>query len=262
MKRRRRQQEVHNKERWLVSYADFITLLFAFFVVMYSISSVNEGKYKVLSETLVGAFNAVQRTVKPVQVGDNPPREALTDSTDNLLNPVETITRGTDGRVSDRSKGLREMAEQFTAQFAGLISEGLVSVQENEHWIEVSLTNSVLFSSGDVEPLDEAFPIIERMAGILVQHDNAILVEGFTDNVPIQTTRFPTNWELSAARSAAIVRMLTFEGVDPSRLAAIGYGEFQPVVPNNTVEGRRKNRRVVLLISKQDKVRVALRKHS
>ncbi|MCP5160372.1 MAG: flagellar motor protein MotD [Hahellaceae bacterium] len=260
MRRKRAHHEAHNKERWLVSYADFITLLFAFFVVMYSISSVNEGKYKVLSETLEGAFNSVQRTVKPIQMGENRPREKAGEQTENLIRPIETITRGSDGRIADRNKGLREMADQFTSQFAGLISEGLVTVNENENWIEVSLTNSVLFKSGDVEPFDEAFPIIERMAHILKQHDNAVLVEGFTDNIPIRTSRFPSNWELSSARSAAMVRMLAFEGVDPGRLAAIGYGEFQPVSTNDTLEGRRKNRRVVLLVSKESQVRVALRK--
>lgn len=260
MRRRLQHHEMHNKERWLVSYADFITLLFAFFVVMYSISSVNEGKYKVLSETLVGAFNASQRTVKPVQVGDETPRTTPQEPSENFIAPVQTIPKGSEGREVDRSKGMRDIADQFTAQFSGLITDGLVSVNENEDWIEVSLTNSVLFRSGEVEPFDAAFPIIERIAKILNKHDNAVLIEGFTDNVPIQTNQFPTNWELSVSRSAAIVRLLVFEGVAPDRMAAIGYGEHQPIASNDTAEGREKNRRVVLIIAKEKDVRVSLRR--
>lgn len=258
MRRQRDEDEPHNKERWLVSYADFITLLFAFFVVMYSISSVNEGKYKVLSKTLEGAFNTEQRTVKPIQVGDFSARD--NDSAEaQKLQPIDTVPRGSDGQVKDRTKGLRDIADKFSAEFSGLITDGLVSVNENDDWVEVSLSNKILFKSGDVEPYDEAFPILEQIAAILKSQDNALLVEGFTDNVPIRTQAHPSNWELSSARSAAVVRLLAFEGVDPEKMAAVGYGQFQPIARNDTPEGRSRNRRIVLIISKDPNVRVVLR---
>ncbi len=259
MRRHREEEESHSKERWLVSYADFITLLFAFFVVMYSISSVNEGKYKVLSETLEGAFNATQRTTKPIQIGTKIPRTEDVDGGENKILPVESIPRGSEGRVKDRTKGMREIADKFAAEFSGMISDGLVSVNENKDWVEVSLSDKILFKSGDVEPHHEAFPVLEKIAVMLKNYDNALLVEGFTDNIPVRTGAFQTNWELSAARSAAVVRMLAFEGVKPSRMAAIGYGEFQPIARNDTSEGRSRNRRVVLVISKDPSVRVTLR---
>ena len=101
--------------------------------------------------------------------------------------------------------------------------------------------------------------MVEKIATVLNNRDNAVKVEGFTDNQPISTSRFPSNWELSAARAAAMVRMLVMEGIEPERLAAVGYGQYQPVARNDTEEGRRRNRRVVLLISRDASIRGAMR---
>ncbi|MCP5206460.1 MAG: flagellar motor protein MotD [Hahellaceae bacterium] len=258
--RRKREAEHDNKERWLVSYADFITLLFAFFVVMYSVSSVNEGKYKVLSETLDGAFNASQRSITPIEVGEHIAyNKETTTETEAPLTPVVIAPRGGEGNITTDVNSFKEIADQFTTALSALISDGLVSINDNDDWIEVSLRDDILFTSGNAEPVFEAFPVLEKISAILKNNSHAVLVEGFTDNIPIKTTRYPTNWELSSARAAAIVRMLTSEGIAPSRLAAIGYGEHQPVVKNDTPENRRKNRRVVLLISKESRVRATIR---
>lgn len=261
MRRRQESAEEENRERWLVSYADFITLLFAFFVVMYSISSVNEGKYKVLSDSLEGVFNSRQKTIKPIQVGEN---EALTDqneSGDALIKPVFDIP---DPKEKERKNELKEdlqlenVAGEFKESFEDLIFEDKVKVERKADWIEISLDDSMVFVSGGVEPIDAAFPIIERIADIMKKHSNAMLVEGHTDNVPINSGLFPSNWELSAARAAAVVRYLALEGVSPDRLGAMGYGEFNPIAGNESAEGRRKNRRVVLLISKKQNLRQSL----
>jgi chemotaxis protein MotB len=259
--RRRRIQDddLHNKERWLISYADFITLLFAFFVVMYSVSSVNEGKYKVLSETLTGVFNAPQRSLQPIEVGQNPPAAGIGSGEDVIQPTVTEAPRNPDMDEAGRTEALRAMADRLALEFDELINQGVVSVESNEAWLELSLRNSLLFGSGDAEPHYDAFEVIETIASILENRDNAIRVEGFTDNRPIQTNAFPSNWELSAARAAAVVRMLAMEGIDPARMAAVGYGEHQPVARNDTEEGRRRNRRVVLLISRDASIRGALR---
>tara|TARA_R110001592_G_scaffold138511_5_gene357781 strand:- start:89493 stop:90284 length:792 start_codon:yes stop_codon:yes gene_type:complete len=260
--RKQPEEEVDNKERWLVSYADFITLLFAFFVVMYSISSVNEGKYKVLSDSLEGIFNAPKKAILPIQVGDLPSR-AESDSAP-AINIMPIITTP---EPLDKDKKIREVQEQeeltkiageFEDGFEDLIFEQKVSVQKKDDWIEISLDDTVVFSSGGVEPIDEALPIIEKIARIMQNHDNAMLVEGHTDNIPIRSAVFPSNWELSAARAASVVRYLALEGISPSRMGAMGYGEFQPVVRNDTPQGRRKNRRVVLLVSKSNDIRQSL----
>ncbi|MBU0902429.1 MAG: flagellar motor protein MotD [Gammaproteobacteria bacterium] len=244
MARRRHQEEHENHERWLVSYADFITLLFAFFVVMYSISSINEGKYKILSDSLTGVFNQPDRAIKPIPVGDERPRTTEPDR--SLVDEESTLSA---------ADSLESIAQSISDAFGGLIQSGQLKVSGNELWIEIELSSSLLFTSGDAVPNNAAFDIIEKVAKILAPYENPVHVEGFTDNLPIQTAQFPTNWELSTARAASIVRMLAMDGVNPSRMAAVGYGEFQPVADNTTAEGRGRNRRVVLVISRNLDVR-------
>lgn len=245
MARRPHREEHENHERWLVSYADFITLLFAFFVVMYSISSVNEGKYKILSETLTGVFNQPDRSIKPIPVGDDRPR--------TTQQPNDSMQQGGEDNVD--GDPLTQIADAVRSQFGELIKSDQLSVRGNELWIEITLNSSLLFPSGDALPNDAAFTIIDKVAGILAPYRNPVHVEGFTDNVPIHNAQYPTNWELSAARAASIVRLLAQDGVAPSRLAAVGYGEFQPLADNATAEGRARNRRVVLVISRNLEVR-------
>lgn len=244
MARRRNHEEHENHERWLVSYADFITLLFAFFVVMYSISSLNEGKYKILSETLTGVFSQPERAIKPIPVGEERPR---TSEPDRSLVDEEINQAAADS--------LQSIANSVREAFGELIQNEQLKVRGNELWIEIELSSSLLFPSGDAVPNDAAFELIEKVAKILAPYENPVHVEGFTDNLPIQTAQFPTNWELSTARAASIVRMLAMDGVNPGRLASVGYGEFQPVADNATAEGRARNRRVVLVVSRNLDVR-------
>ncbi|MEN2507783.1 flagellar motor protein MotD [Stutzerimonas stutzeri] len=245
MARRRLHEEPENHERWLVSYADFITLLFAFFVVMYSISSLNEGKYKILSDSLVGVFNQPDRAVKPIPIGEEQPRTSHED-----LSASDTAQAG-DAPIDPLDSIVRSMR----AAFADLIGSHQLTVRGNEQWVEIELNSSLLFPSGDALPNDMAFGILDKVANILAPFDNPIHVEGFTDNLPISTDKYPTNWELSAARAGSVVRMLAAGGVQASRLAAVGYGEFQPIADNSTAEGRARNRRVILVISRNLDVR-------
>ena len=241
MARRRRPEEHENHERWLVSYADFITLLFAFFVVMYSISSINEGKYKVLTESLEGIFSQPARSVMAIPVGEQSPRG---DS------------REAGSGAPDKPRdALAEIAASMREAFGGLIDGEQISLRGTETWLEIELNSSLLFPSGNAIPNDAAFALVEQVAKILAPYQNPIQVQGYTDNLPISTEVYPTNWELSAARAASVVRMLAAHGVDPQRMAAVGYGEFQPVAENAVAEGRARNRRVVLAISRELEVR-------
>ena len=254
MSRRRRSEDEHvNHERWLVSYADFITLLFAFFVVMYSISSINEGKYKVISQALVGVFNDPERSMKPIPIGDE--RPLSTTPAEPLIKDSERTDAGIGQTSTDP---LKTIADDISRAFGDLIASNQLTVRGNELWVEIELNSSLLFGSGDAMPSDMAFTIIDKVAAILKPFDNPIHVEGFTDNQPIRTSQYPTNWELSSARSASIVRMLAMQGVSPARMASVGYGEFQPVANNATQEGRAKNRRVVLVVSRNLEVRRSL----
>lgn len=257
---RRKRAEVHiNQERWLVSYADFITLLFAFFVVMYSISQVNQSKYRVLSETFVQAFNT------PGQAASDRTNQNLIDPVNSALNPIQVgqpslspatsvIDPGRD-HIGPNDSATRdefaEISDLFAERFGDLISDQLVSVASNELWLQIELKDSILFASGSADPSLQAQAIFDEIALILKGYPNPVQVEGYTDNVPIKSALYPSNWELSTARASAIVKWLAIKGVEPTRLSAVGFGEFQPIADNATVEGRAQNRRVVLMIARK-----------
>jgi len=253
MRRRRHTEEPENHERWLVSYADFITLLFAFFVVMYSISSINEGKYKVVSQALLGVFNDPERAMRAIPIGEEQPLSI------KLAEPLIKDSEQTDAGLGQTSADpLQTISDDVRSAFGDLISSNQMTVRGNELWVEVELNSALLFGSGDAMPSDAAFAIIEKVANILKPFANPVHVEGFTDNLPIRTAQYPTNWELSASRAASIVRLLAMNGVNPGRMASVGYGEYQPVASNDTAEGRARNRRVVLVISRNLEVRRSL----
>ncbi|TQV84195.1 flagellar motor protein MotD [Exilibacterium tricleocarpae] len=254
---RRRAADINiNHERWLVSYSDFITLLFAFFVVMYSVSQVNQDKYRVLSDTLMHAFNnEPPQSLKPIQVGQ--PRLAVEPAAIALAEGKQTGEFSGDGAF-EKMADLPQLSDQFSDQFAELIDAELVRVNSNEFWLQVELKSSILFPSGSAEPGARALVIFEEMAAMLEGFDNPVQVEGFTDSIPISNQRYASNWELSAARAAAVVKLLAGGGVAPQRLSAVGYGQFQPIADNATAQGRAENRRVVLMIARQRQQRPAI----
>lgn len=268
MIRRKAEAEHENHERWVISYADFITLLFAFFVVMYSISSVNEGKYKVLSDSLVTVFNAQSRTIDPMTVGEQQVRSSNDQliqlpvpgeypAKDDYKYTVEGVFDEVDARSLRQGKlrdnevdRLSKLSEQMAITLEQQIRSGAVEVKSNGEWIEVNIQASVLFPSGSASLQTPARDILARVASVLKDSSNPIHVEGYTDDLPIETPQFPSNWELSAARAASVVRLFQELNLAPSRLAAVGYAEFHPVADNKTEEGRARNRRISLVISK------------
>jgi chemotaxis protein MotB len=248
MRKSRRSEEEHeNLERWLVSYADFITLLFAFFVVMYSISSVNEGKYRILSESLAEVFmepgKKTVRTGQPIQIGEG-------EGGDNLVGSPRSGARHSDPDADPQAEQARleSVADRLEAALSPYIQDDLVLIKRHDLWIEVEMKSGLFFPSGKSALAEESLPVLYRLSAIFSEIPNPINVEGHTDNLPISTAEFPSNWALSSARAAAVVGQLTGSGVDPRRLAAIGYGEFHPVADNAGEDGRNRNRRVVLVV--------------
>jgi chemotaxis protein MotB len=253
--RRRVDTEISlNHERWLVSYADFVTLLFALFVVLYSISQVNESKYKDLSEAMNKVFNESSLSIKPIQVGEvaraiNDDTTAVTELSNSTIEtyPLNTHDPSTLAAAAE----LPQLADQFSDAFSSLIDEEIIQINNNEFWLEVSLSNSILFTLGSVNVNESAQKYLSEIADILRPFNNPVQVEGYTDNLTVNSTQFPSNWELSSARAAAIVKILVDGGVIPARLSAVGYGEYRPTSGNDTPEGREKNRRVVLMIARE-----------
>lgn len=270
---RRRREDIHiNHERWLVSYADFITLLFAFFVVMYSISQVNDSKYRVLSDTFIEAFNQPTDSqtnaepseqlnpsndvITPIDMGKTAqatPEQQETPSVisdvGEVANAISSVPTAVD--PSTKSDELSQISDLVTEKFSQLIDDQMVQVSSNELWLQIELKDSILFSSGSAETSEQAQKIFDEIAAILKGYSNPVQVEGFTDNIPINSAKYPTNWELSSARASAIVKYLTTKGVAPERLSAVGYGEYQPVASNETDVGRAQNRRVAIMVAKR-----------
>jgi chemotaxis protein MotB len=261
MARRHKHEDHVNHEAWAIPYGDLITLLLAFFVVMYAMSSVNEGKYRVLSDSLVAAFNGAPKTLEPVQVGekqlgpgadpaislvrhpmiDSPPPRAI-----QLLGMTQQASMPTDpAQQRDELAGVANEVEQ---SMSDLIDRELVTVRRHGKWVEVEIRTDILFPSGVATLSPAAVQVLQQLAETLKPFPNAIRVEGHTDNRPISTTAFPSNWELSAARAASVVHLFTRAGMDPARLAVIGLGENRPSQSNVTPEGRNANRRVLLVI--------------
>ncbi len=243
MARRKRAEPHENHERWLVSYADFITLLFAFFVVMYSISSVNEGKYRVLSDTLVAAFKTPPKSPKPINVGETAqPSGAVGRAPDPAH--IQLPPRPAEPPEAQMAR----IATRVTRALAPLIAQDRVKVTRNKLWVKIEMDNSLLFDVGSADLQSPAIPALEKLARELAPLPNYIEIEGHTDNVPIRNEIYPSNWELSAARAASVVHLFMDVGVAPERLAAIGFGEFRPLADNDTAAGRRRNRRVAIVI--------------
>ena len=369
--RRRRKVvlDTNNHDRWVVSYADFITLLFAFFVVMYSMSSVNEGKYRSLTESLGTAFSNKAKP-KPVPPPPAAPKPAPTHETgqptpQDILNipfefmqpgnqatlgtkkslematvlnnnasapePIELFLKGSqvspdvldvpfeaattnkqataeisgnpalpktetkpdsdsiepsldigkssfadlltipfealkpDKQTTAEIEKTRELSEgllkemqqlkqasnQLETALQPFIDDNLVAVKRNDYWVELEMNSELLFLSGEAALSSKAQPALQKIAQVINTLPNAVHVEGHTDNVPIDNQIFPSNWELSSARATSMVREFIKQGTDPTRLSAIGYGEFHPIGDNTTEEGRFKNRRVTLVLMSQ-----------
>lgn len=242
---RKKHEEAHeNHERWLVSYADFITLLFAFFVVMYAVSQVNEGKYRVLSDTLSSAFRHIPGSASGAQVAINP--NAPTPMTIPLRRPSPSLK--TDERQRVKKEKMRAMAKEISEALAPLVREGQVRITEGALAVTVDINASVLFAPGDARLDFGAVQALTAVARILAPTDFPVTVEGHTDNTPISTPIFPSNWELSGMRASTVVRLFVDQGVDPRRLTATGYADQRPVDDNATIEGRSRNRRVAITI--------------
>lgn len=251
MLRRSKEIEEDNTERWLVSYADFITLLFAFFVVMYSISQVNEGKYRILSESLISAFDTPAKSKQPIQQGQiNQSPTIASNSTKQVFDDGGGNEKIADDQEYLSTADFNQIEQQLTRQLQDLIDNNLATITRTKDWLEIDLRSALLFQSGSDQLTANARVVIEELADTLRNNRQIIVVRGHTDNIPIETRQFSSNWSLSAARAVAVVRLLQNNSISPQRLLAQGHGEHKPVASNNTAEGRAQNRRVTVAISR------------
>lgn len=246
-------------DRWLVSYADYVTLMFALFVVLYSIAINKEEQYKTISDTLSQVFE------KPVEdktgvkadavLTDNQPRSDYKEYGASLETPTgpEIMADAKDNPINTKPQfgnPLVSLQEQVTQSLANLIEKGVAKVESDDEWMLIELNSGLLFPSGSGAPTKGADLILAEIVSVINQTKNLVRVRGYTDNETIHNEIFDSNWELSMARSMAILRRLQALGVSPERLAAEGYGQYSPTADNKTTQGRSANRKVVIAVSK------------
>jgi len=238
MRRRRRISYDHdNHDRWLISYADFITLLFAFFVVMYAISAVNESKYRVLASSLGDAF------------GKAPTSEATVPQLPAVKLPPEVKQRTLKQQQAiEEQAHMTEVASSLLGVMGPLVKEGKVRVTQSRRGVSIEMNANVLFAPGQAELEPESLEVLRAVAKTLKNEPFNLEITGHTDVMPIRNSTFVSNWELSAVRATSVVRLLAENGIAPERLLAIGREASKPIAPNDTVEGRARNRRVELMI--------------
>lgn len=275
MPRRKKHEEHVNAEAWAIPYGDLVTLLMALFVVLYATASVNEGKYRVVADSLTRAFKGTPRSIQPIQFGkvqqggvqksskptilhtavmDAGVKAAIRQNNNAELGPVAVKSklaqmhdRPVEEPRNEKLK-LQKMADDVERALKDYIDRRLIVVRRTDFWLEVEISTDILFSSGSANIAGPARPILSSVAQILAPFPNAIRIEGHTDNVPIATAVFPSNWELSAARAASVVHLFDGAGVDPRRMSVLGYGEYRPRFDNSLAEGRDANRRVIVVV--------------
>ena len=209
--RRRDEDEPENLDRWLISYADFITLMFTFFAALYALSSVDKAKMEEFSGSLNQTFKVIEKPIPQI------------DTQKNIL--VEDISK-----VTSNIKG--------------------VAVKNEPRGVVVTFSDSVLFASGSAELKPEIYSVLEKLSKLLSAVPGKVAIEGHTDNVPISSSKYSSNWELSTARAASMLHFFIEKGIDPAKYSIAGYAEFRPLESNATEEGRQKNRRVEIIITK------------
>ncbi|MBI4926373.1 MAG: OmpA family protein [Anaerolineae bacterium] len=225
-------------ERWLVSYADFITLLMVLFVVLYSMGQVDVEKYKRLAENMRMAFTLGG----PSQVIDSQINQSGGTSEDGEPKPI--VVPG----IPESPPASAEVAGQLTQMLAGTGLGNEVSVQTNIEGVLISLSEKLIFSPGSSELPPEAMPVLETIVNMVRTIDNPIRLVGHTDDSPSTDPRYPTNWDLSVARASHVAQYLINAGIDPQRLIVSGRSQYDPIFPNDTDEHRSMNSRVDIII--------------
>ncbi len=236
MARKKKHEEHVNHERWLISYADFITLLFAFFVVMFASSQVDAKKMGRFTESFSKAVGI----------------EVFPTSGTAIIGGEEALI--TEEKVKEKSNDmlpeeLESLRTALVERAKGDADVGGVKVLARQHELVLRLADTMIFDSGNDHMTDASRKVLRVIAGELKSRAVSIRIEGHTDDRPIATARFPSNWELSTARAMAVIRELAGGKIEPDRLSAAGYAQFHPIADNTTPEGRAQNRRVDLVIS-------------
>lgn len=249
MKRDRRKSDRVSGDRWLVSYADFITLLFAFFVVLYAFAKADQKKQMQVSAAIDNGFRSMGVFAGAPPSGNGTEQPLLPE---NIVMGEEVLAPGE--IKDDLNRMRRELAQTLSSQ----VASHTVSIKMGSDGLVISLREAGFFDSGSAAPKPEAMPTLRQIATLLSRSPYDLRIEGHTDNIPIHDAQFDSNWELSTARATRIARIfLELNAIPAARLSAAGYAEFHPVSTNDTAEGRALNRRVDLVVMPRSKINFA-----
>lgn len=255
MRRRFTAKSHASHERWLVSYADFVTLLFAFFVVLYAFAKADQKRQTEVSQAIDTAFKSLGVFGNASRMPDN---KTTSSATEQSVMPMN-IVMGEDVLAPAQVKDdLVRMKHDLDERLASQIAQHTVAIKMGKDGLVISLREAGFFGSGSAQPRKESLDSMKQIASEIAQMPYDLRVEGHTDNVPVHTAEFGSNWELSSARATNVARtLLDLHAVSPDRLSAAGYAEFHPVDTNDTADGRGRNRRVDLVITPRAKVNFA-----
>lgn len=236
MGKKKEEEQGGGAPEWMVTFSDAMTLLMVFFILLFSMSTIDEKKEQALTSAFNNVFNG----------GGNNPIMGEGVGEDVLMNSGEDTQSAQQSQEEEQQASLLQLLNQIIEQ-KGL--QDYVSVEKVERGVSVILVDSLLFQSGSADLKAESKEVLLDIAAVLNEIDNQIIIEGHTDNLPIHTYMFASNWELSTARAVVVTRFLVENaGVNPTRISAQGYGEFRPIVSNDTAENKARNRRVNILI--------------
>ncbi|PGK51368.1 flagellar motor protein MotB [Priestia megaterium] len=242
MARKKPHEEHENHERYLVTYSDLITLLLAFFIILYAMSSVDQDKFDAFSQSLSVAFN--HGTTSPIEFDGTYNKNARKEATQEELKEIK------DAKENNQLKQVKEKIDKVISD-KKLTQQ--IETKLDDEGLHIILTNEILFESGDAKVKPQMRSVLRNIALLIDSIPNEVSISGHTDNLPISTPLYPSNWELSAARAVSVLKetLKSDPNLKPNRLSAAGYGEHHPAASNNTEKGRQKNRRVEILIKRE-----------
>ena len=246
---RKKQEEHENHERWLVSYADFITLLFAFFVVMFATSQTDKSKAQQVADSVNRALEgdslkAMVSVILGGTIDDKGQGNAQHKGPGGARPAIKSAGANSNGQIAELLPSLKVLTKELEQE----VKNGKLQISMGVRGLTISFTQAALFPSGEDVIAEDTYPSILKIATAIQQIPNPVRLEGHTDAIPIHNSRFRSNWELSAARSIALLELLTRDGVPKDRLSIAGYADTAPVEDNQTEEGRKRNRRVDIII--------------
>ena len=266
MRRKKKHEEHVNTEAWVIPYADLLTLLLALFVVLYAMSSVNTNKYRVLAQSISAAFNGSPQVIRPIPSSTLPtsasmpasvpspvPSAPLTHilppiATRAMVVPIKQLAQSSQDKSDNEQQDLERIRSQVEHALQPLIDKNMVVVRRTSNWLEIEIRTDILFPSGVAVLSPSANQILTNLGQILAPFANPLRVEGYTDDMPINTALYPSNWELSAARAASVARLFADHGVEADRLGIVGWGQYHPSADNLSQDGRNRNRRVLVVV--------------